>query len=94
MFSNDRYDKISQFLHDDDDDHNDDAKATAILRLFSGNSRTKKDFAVHSILNSYPIYYTFWIQKCVSAKKNNNRCFEIREIFTKEYNKIMQRRPF
>ena len=33
-----RYDKMSQFLHDDD---NDDAKAIAIPRDFSENSRAK-----------------------------------------------------
>ena len=40
IFSNNRDYKMSQFLHDDDDE-NDDAKAIAIPRVFSENSRAK-----------------------------------------------------
>ena len=40
IFSNNRdITKWSMLLHDDDDDHNDDAKALAKPRVFSENSR-------------------------------------------------------
>ena len=42
IFSNNRYYKMSKFLHHDDH-HNDDAKAIAIPRGFSENSRAKND---------------------------------------------------
>ena len=34
---------MSQFVHNDDDNKNDEAKAIAILRVFSENSRADKN---------------------------------------------------